>query len=85
MVGPTQIALLGALALALLLLALRWRRGEWFSGWCPDALLGPGSYASPHDFAFANTRERPIRTFDKEKLADPKWAWQSTGSCPYVR
>ena len=83
MLGPTHLAILAATVCALLLLLLRWR--EPFSGWCPDPLLGPGSYASPHQFAFANTRERPIRTFDKEKLADPQWAWQDPKSCPYIR
>lgn len=69
-------------AAAALLVMNRWER---FSGYCPDPKKFPGSYASPHDFAFANTRERPIRKFDDEQLADPAWAWQNPGSCPYIR
>ena len=75
------LAVIVVLALSLLVV----NRRERFSGYCADPNLAPGSYAHPHQFSYANTRERPLRKYDDQPLADPQWAWQNPKSCPYVR
>lgn len=81
-----SLFVMGAVVLIIVaILVLHRSNDEMFSGYCPNSLLAPGSYASPHDFDYANTRERPIRKYADQKLADPAWAWQNPKSCPYIR